>query len=81
MLISNQKGNSPEVLEQEISFEEVLMLRLVFEIAEAMRQTRSQEFTDYLESIVPDFEDYRRIIHAVIAIKERNLPQVVASVD
>lgn len=50
------------------------MLRLVFEIAEAMRQTRSQEFIDYLESIVPDFEDYRRIILAAIELDEKNLP-------
>jgi hypothetical protein len=50
------------------------MLRLVFEIAEAMSHSRSQEFSDYLESIVPDFDDYRRIIHAVIALEERDLP-------
>lgn len=64
MLFGRQE--EPAKIHQEISFEEVLMLRLVFEIAEAMRQARSIEFIDYLESIVPDFEDYRRIILAAI---------------
>lgn len=65
----------------EISFEEVLMLRLVFEITEAMKGTRSEEFMEYIESIVPEFDEYRRIILAVINLEEHNLPQSAATAE
>ena len=59
-----------------VSFEEVLLLRLIFEITDAIRQTRSQAFVERLDEIVPEFDEYRRIIMAILALKEDNLPKI-----
>jgi len=63
-----------EASQEKITFEEVLMLRLVFEISEAIKSTRSTDYSEFLESIVPEFEEYRRMVMAIVTLKEENLP-------
>lgn len=55
-------------------------MRLVFEINDAMKD-RTQEFTDYLESVVPQFDEYRRIVNAIVHLEEDNLPKEASKAE
>lgn len=81
----NTKPKQPENVdmepEEEVSFEEVLLMRLVFELNDAIKGTRSPEFTDFLDSIIPAFDEYRKIILAVINLKEHDLPKNAATAE
>lgn len=65
-------------LPETITFEEVLLLRLAFEMTDAMKHTRSSEYTNFLTSIVPEFEEYRLILNAIMNLPEENLPRSAA---
>lgn len=39
-----------------------------------MRHVRSQEYLDFLDKIVPEFQDYRAIVYSIINLPEQNLP-------
>lgn len=68
-------------LPESITFEEVLLLRLVFEMTDAMKQNRSSEYTYFLTSIVPEFEEYRIILNAIMNLPEENLPRSAATTE
>lgn len=59
-----------------VTFEEVLLLRLAFELNKSTAFKRSQFYLDRLEEIVPEFEDYRKITLALARMDEPNLPVI-----
>jgi len=71
------KEENMEVDEQvlgPISFEEILLLRLAFELNKSTAFKRSQFYLDRLEEIVPEFDDYRKITFALANMAESDLP-------
>ena len=60
-----------------VSFEELLLMRLTFELtASGGGKMRSQYFLDKLEEIIPEFDDYKKITHALINMNEPDLPVI-----
>lgn len=44
-----------------MTYEELLMLRLTYEVALGTRDQHLVEYLDHLQEITPDFETYKRI--------------------
>lgn len=44
-----------------ISFEEILFLRIAFEFSKMYKNDRSSEYMDALDEITPSFDDYQFI--------------------
>lgn len=65
----------------DINFEEVLLLRLTYEINRSTRNQRSQAYLDKLQEIVPEYEDYRKITFALANMEEACLPVVDPKVE
>ena len=57
------EGFTPQGL---ITFEEVLLLRLTFELNRSNKSHRSPTYLESLSDLVPEFDDYRRITLALI---------------
>ena len=57
-----------------VTFEEILLLRLAFELNKSTKEKRSQYYLDRLEEIVPEYDDYRKITFALADMEEDNLP-------
>lgn len=65
----------------DVSFEEILLLRLAFELNRSTKEKRSQYYLDRLEEIVPEYDDYRKITFALANMEEPNLPIVDPKVE
>ena len=50
-------------------------------MTDALRPTRSWEYLDFLDSIVPEFDEYRTILYAIVNLKEQNLPKNAATTE
>lgn len=48
-------------MREEITFEEILFLRIAFEFSKLYRSDRSAEYIEQLEKLTPSFEDYSEI--------------------
>lgn len=57
-----------------VSFEEILLLRLTFELNRSTKDKRTQYYLDRLEEIVPEIDDYRKITFALANMDEPDLP-------
>ena len=64
---------------EDVTFEELLILRLTFEINQSTREMRLEEYLDRLNEIVPEYEAYRQILYALAAMPEPDLPHVDAT--
>ena len=58
------------------TFEEVLLLRLAFELNRNTADQRSQYYLDRLEFILPEFREYQMITMALCKMPEQNLPRI-----
>ena len=47
--------------EEDITFEEILFLRIAYEYTKMYKAERSNEFNDYLDKIALSFEEYSQI--------------------
>ena len=70
------KMDVDEVPESPITFEEILLLRLAFELNRSTKDRRSQYYIERLEEIMPEFEDYRKITWALASMPEKDLPVI-----
>ena len=59
-----------------VTFEEVLLLRLTFELNRSNKSLRSPYYLERLLDIVPEFDDYRKITLAIVDMDEENLPEI-----
>ena len=59
-----------------VTFEEILLLRLTFEMNESTKYMRSQAYLDRLEEIIPEFDDFRKITYAIADMAEPDLPLI-----
>ena len=57
-----------------VTFEEILLLRLTFELNRSTKEKRTQYYLDRLEEIVPEIDDYRKITFALASMDEPDLP-------
>lgn len=64
-----------------ITFEEVLLLRMAFELNKSTSSLRTQYYLDALERILPEFREYRAITLALCHMDEPDLPQIDPSVE
>ena len=73
----DEQGEQPMEIDEGLSnvtFEEILLLRLAFELNKSTKDKRSQYYLDRLEEIVPEYDDYRKITFALAEMEEDNLP-------
>ena len=59
-----------------VTFEEVLLLRLAFELNRSTSRMRTATYLDRLEEIIPEFEEFRQITLALAEMPEQCLPDV-----
>ena len=64
-----------------ITFEEVLLLRMAFELNRSTSNLRTQYYLDALERILPEFREYRAITFAICHMDEPDLPQIDPAVE
>lgn len=57
----SNKFEQYEIDDHKIKFEEVLFIRILFEFSKSFKQERSVEFTEKIDEIVPEFDDYQQI--------------------
>lgn len=50
----------------EVTFEELLFLRIAYEFTKMYRSDRSQEFLDHLDKIALSFEEYSQIFEYLL---------------
>lgn len=63
-LIEPDDGMDDETVQ--ISFEEVLFLRIAFEFSKMYRKDRSSEYLDLLDEITPNFDDFYAIFNHLL---------------
>lgn len=56
----------------EVCFEELLFLRIAFEFSKMYIKDRSQDYIDYLDKLVPNFDEY----HTIFTYLLNNCPYV-----
>ena len=59
-----------------VTFEEILLLRLTFELNRSTKDQRSLFYLDRIEEIIPEYDDYRKITFALANMEEPDLPQI-----
>ena len=62
------KIDSEEVMD-EISFEELMLLRLTYEINKSTRHHRTIEYNEQLDELTPEFEFYKAVFDALLQLK------------
>lgn len=77
----DEKAASEELPMGPVTFEEMLLLRLAFELNRSTRDRRTQYYLDRLDEIVPEYEDYRKICFALASMDEPNLPFIDPKVE
>lgn len=73
---TEMEGDSDKEVSDPINFDEVLLLRLTVEICRSTRGMRTAEFMDALDDLIPDTDDFKAILQAILHMPEENLPKL-----